>query len=458
MASQFTKIGPAFYRQDNEGRMYAVTDTDTLTGLKSGQLPYQAIETSRGLTFAGKTTEALTDSERSLNFGSPPGIPNAPAQQGSVPSPYQTPAPAPFASASSAAPAAPTDIGALLKQKLIDALTGSKGASSATDLEVKRQEVLRKQLLSAPYSAANENNLTGAQKLALMRDKGAEYDPILKGLEEQIIQAKNGDAESLAMITKIAAAADSLGISLGGTQSGYQSALGKEYADYVANEKASGNNKPMSLNDYANMDANRKRAVTVAGNNGLNATTASKVATIASSFDTNQITKDYNTVQNKLGSMNKIISSGVGGPGDLALVFEFMKALDPNSVVRETEYATAAKSGNIFAGWAARFNGYLKENGGFLPPSVQKAFVEIMQQKYNVSETQYNNYRNEQIKKINKWTGSDDGADYLSDFGAATSQFTDTNTAKMIKVKRRSDGVTGSIPESEYDAKLYLKL
>ena len=71
----------------------------------------------------------------------------------------------------------------------------------------------------------------------------------------------------------------------------------------------------------------------------------------------------------------ELIDSGVGGPGDLMLVFEFMKALDPTSVVRESEYESAAKSGNIFAGAYARFNGYLKEKGGFLPENVKKSFL-----------------------------------------------------------------------------------
>lgn len=112
-------------------------------------------------------------------------------------------------------------------------------------------------------------------------------------------------------------------------------------------------------------------------------------------FRGEQIVKNYNDVQNKAQSVDRIINSGVGGPGDLALVFEFMKALDPTSVVRESEYESAAKSGNIFAGTYARFNGYLKEKGGFLPENVKKSFLDITNSKFNVVETQYNNLRSE---------------------------------------------------------------
>lgn len=112
-------------------------------------------------------------------------------------------------------------------------------------------------------------------------------------------------------------------------------------------------------------------------------------------FKGEQIVKNYNDIQNKAASVQKIIDSGVGGPGDLALVFEFMKALDPTSVVRESEYESAAKSGNIFAGVYAKFNGYLKEKGGFLPNNVKKSFLDITNQKLGVVEGQYNNLRNE---------------------------------------------------------------
>ncbi len=112
-------------------------------------------------------------------------------------------------------------------------------------------------------------------------------------------------------------------------------------------------------------------------------------------FLTQPIIKSYLEVQNKAASVTKIIDSGVGGPGDLALVFEFMKGLDPNSVVRETEYATAAKSGNIFKGIWAKFNGYLKEEGGFLPENVKQAFKSIVQTKLDVYQGQYNQLRDQ---------------------------------------------------------------
>lgn len=110
-----------------------------------------------------------------------------------------------------------------------------------------------------------------------------------------------------------------------------------------------------------------------------------------SQFNSEPIVKDYNTILSKKLSVDSILDSKIGGPGDLAVVYEFMKGLDPTSVVRETEYDSAAKSGNIFAGAFAKFNGYLKPDGGFLPDSVKKDFQSIVNSKLKVQTQLYDN-------------------------------------------------------------------
>jgi hypothetical protein len=116
-------------------------------------------------------------------------------------------------------------------------------------------------------------------------------------------------------------------------------------------------------------------------------------------FTSNPIVKDFNEIQGNKLKIDNIVKNGVGGPADLAVIYSFMKSLDPSSVVRETEYASAAKSGNIFQGIYAKYNGYLKEKGGFLPASVKSEFQNLTNQAYQAKEQQYNNWR-EQIRRI----------------------------------------------------------
>ncbi len=153
------------------------------------------------------------------------------------------------------------------------------------------------------------------------------------------------------------------------------------------------------------------------GATGLDPATQNLVFKLSEKFDASPIVQQFNEVQNKRVSIENIIDMGVSGPGDLALVFEFMKALDPGSVVRESEYESAAKSGNIFQGWAAKFNGYMNEKGGRLPESVKEEFKRISQIKFNAIQSQYSNLYQETARKIDNVTGGAvDANDFLTNY------------------------------------------
>lgn len=76
-----------------------------------------------------------------------------------------------------------------------------------------------------------------------------------------------------------------------------------------------------------------------------------KVATIyRKEFDA--LSKDFRTVRDSYG---RVLAStkDPSAAGDLALIFNFMKMLDPGSVVRESEFANAAASGSLGQRWIA---------------------------------------------------------------------------------------------------------
>jgi len=193
--------------------------------------------------------------------------------------------------------------------------------------------------------------------------------------------------------------------------------------EYYKREAISMGQTPLSFNDYQTADANRKRPVVNVGASGMPNTVVTQVDKISSSFDASPIVKQYNEVLNKKLSVDGIISSGVKGPADLALVFEFMKALDPTSVVRESEYDVAAKSGNIFSGVYAKYNGYMNEGGGFLPEKVRSDFQTLINTKFQVIDRQYENLKNEKARLIEQKTSKYDpntpGSEYLIDYAAA---------------------------------------
>lgn len=271
-------------------------------------------------------------------------------------------------------------------------------------LEKKRQEKL-----SIAKDIANkmsdENKLQAQERMKEQEDMRKAITDAAKGGAPRDVLEKARDAKSLVEAVSI------LGDYIAATGTGIVS----EYAFYK-NEAAKQGLTPVSFEDYQNADANRKKAAVTPS--GIPPNVVSQIDKLSAAFDSAPITKQFNEAVNQKLSFDNIISNGVGGPADLAIVYQFMKALDPTSVVRETEYETARKSGNIFAGTFAKYNGYLKEKGGFLPEGVKSEFQNVVNQKMKAIRSQYDNLKSETARKINMKTGMDDGSDYLTDYAA----------------------------------------
>ena len=97
-----------------------------------------------------------------------------------------------------------------------------------------------------------------------------------------------------------------------------------------------------------------------------------------------KLRKEYQTrtkVYGELGTTFSNIESSAKaqtGPGDIALITGFMKMLDPGSVVRETEFATARDTAGLYT----RLENSLKkaESGQFLQANQRNEFVNLAKQ------------------------------------------------------------------------------
>jgi len=108
-----------------------------------------------------------------------------------------------------------------------------------------------------------------------------------------------------------------------------------------------------------------------------------------------KITKDYRDVsvayeKVKAAADNPTPNSGAS---DIALIFGFMKMLDPSSTVREGEYATAENSGGVPAQVYNMYNRVL--SGQFLTPEQRADFAAQAGQSFGIYERQYNQYRDQ---------------------------------------------------------------
>jgi hypothetical protein len=103
-----------------------------------------------------------------------------------------------------------------------------------------------------------------------------------------------------------------------------------------------------------------------------------------------QETKDFQSISRSLDTLISA-SEKPSGPADLAMIFSFMKMLDPGSVVRESEYRTAADARatltklqedgtyvpSAFVQWVQRM-----ETGATLLPEQRAQMVELAKEQY----------------------------------------------------------------------------
>jgi hypothetical protein len=99
--------------------------------------------------------------------------------------------------------------------------------------------------------------------------------------------------------------------------------------------------------------------------------------------------KTYQAVRNGYERVRASAKTN-SGPGDISMIFAYMKMLDPTSVVREGEFATAENAGGVGAQVSNLYNRLL--NGERLTPELRKQFLKAADNLYqetsgNLSDT-----------------------------------------------------------------------
>lgn len=99
------------------------------------------------------------------------------------------------------------------------------------------------------------------------------------------------------------------------------------------------------------------------------------------------MTKDAQQVDVSLGKVENALNKGTAA-GDLAAVFSFMKILDPGSVVREGEFANAARA----AGLSDKIVNALEkvDQGTILTPTQRRDFADTVRQQ---AQAQFESYQ-----------------------------------------------------------------
>lgn len=267
-----------------------------------------------------------------------------------------------------------------------DADTEAMQELGASDVEIK-DALLRK--------------MGGAGANSSMQDADAGFwtvgDKTVHAL--RIFDPRTGATKTIDALTRLPLPPDAQPTAAPSTSNETDPVSYKEYERYVTDEKTRGNATPLSYDKWLTMDANRKRSVTTNITRNDKGFTGPQQFAAATKLQTqwNKESKAYTTMINQFNLMQEGLKQAQAGnmnSGSQAILVTFQKILDPNSVVRESEYARSPEG----LGLMNRMSGAitrLSQGGAGVPVSelagfVQtgKAFINGLKNSLGVARTQ----------------------------------------------------------------------
>lgn len=178
---------------------------------------------------------------------------------------------------------------------------------------------------------------------------------------------------------------------------------------------------------------------------GLSTPTATAVRARVAKFSTEPVITNFSTVQEGYNFAKSLSDTTQNPADDQALIYSLAKALDPGSVVREGEYATAQKYAQS---WIQAYGKGITQalaGTGFLSEDARRNIKKTIEQKYQASKRSYDNLYNQYKTGINNLTGRGDGEQFLIDYITPTQdasrEYTDEEFRSLAK-KAASQGMS----------------
>ena len=166
---------------------------------------------------------------------------------------------------------------------------------------------------------------------------------------------------------------------------------------------------------------------------GLSSKTATAVRAKVTAFKTEPTVQNFAVVQEGNDFAQSLANNTTNPADDQALIYALAKALDPGSVVREGEYATAQKYAQS---WVKAYGKGVEQalfGTGFLSEDARKNIKATIKQKFAASKKSYDNLDAQYQQGINALTGRDDGAKFLTDYAIPQATGVDAELEADIK-------------------------
>ena len=137
------------------------------------------------------------------------------------------------------------------------------------------------------------------------------------------------------------------------------------------------------------------------------------VTTKANQFDGEQMVKNFQVIQEGNNYMTSIDPKNLTSSDNQSIIYAFAKVMDPNSVVRESEYETVQRYAQSLASTYGFNAQRILANEEFLTEEAVNNMVATVQDRYNTSAKSYENLRSEYARTINNLAGGVNIADSI---------------------------------------------
>lgn len=114
---------------------------------------------------------------------------------------------------------------------------------------------------------------------------------------------------------------------------------------------------------------------------------------LSQNFQGNQLVKDHSHATVGIQKIRQAGDVNDNAYDDMALIFNYMKVLDPGSTVREGEFQTAQNNAGLLQRLGVQWEKV--KNGGRLDAAQRQKLVEAAERQYVASEDSFNTYRGE---------------------------------------------------------------
>ena len=165
--------------------------------------------------------------------------------------------------------------------------------------------------------------------------------------------------------------------------------------------------------------SNRGKQTVNTGPLGLTNTQIDNISPLVSQFQNSPIVQNYNAIDEGYTFAKSLSNTTTNPADDQALIYALAKALDPGSVVREGEYATAQKYAQSLVQSYGKSVEQALSGTGFLSTGARKNIKSTIESRFNAAQKSYDNLFSETERRVNLIGNTDKGGQLLNNYGGA---------------------------------------